>query len=58
MTCTSRSSSINHRFLFEYERMAEEYNFQTIAADDPVEVVQKTLRKELGHNFVRPQIAY
>ncbi|MBA4079565.1 MAG: thymidylate kinase [Cyanobacteria bacterium PR.023] len=36
------------QILFEYERMAEEYNFQTIAADDPVEVVQKTLRKELA----------
>jgi dTMP kinase len=36
------------QILFEYERMSEEYNFQTIAADDPVEVVQKTLRKELA----------
>lgn len=36
------------QILFEYERMADEYNFQTIAADDPIEAVQKRLRKELA----------
>lgn len=36
------------QILFEYERMADEYQFQVIAADDPVESVQKTLRKSLA----------
>ncbi len=32
------------QILFEYERMADEYQFQIIAADEPIETVQKTLR--------------
>ncbi len=36
------------QILFEYERMAKEFNFQSIAADDPVDAVQKALRKKLA----------
>ena len=32
------------QIVFEYERMADEYQFKVIAADDPIESVQKTLR--------------
>jgi dTMP kinase len=32
------------QILFEYERMADEYQFQIISADDPIEEVQKVLR--------------
>src|ERR1700722_2808706 len=32
------------QILFEYERMADEYKFQIVGADDPIEAVQKTLR--------------
>ncbi len=32
------------QILFEYERMADEYQFQIITSDEPIETVQKTLR--------------
>ena len=38
---------------FEYERMADEYCFQPIAADQPIEVVQKTLRASVRKLLVQ-----
>ena len=32
---------------YEYERMAEEYDFHMISASDPIDQVQKSLRKEI-----------
>lgn len=35
------------QILFEYEKMADQFDFRVVAADDPVEAVQKRIRKEL-----------
>jgi len=40
------------QIVFEYERMVEEYNFQAVSADDPVDQVQKVLR-----NAIKPLLA-
>jgi len=34
--------------MFEFERMAEANRFITLNAEDPVEAIQKVLRRELG----------
>jgi len=36
------------QILFEYERMAEEFDFKIISSSDPIDQVQKQLRKEIG----------
>ncbi len=38
---------------FEYERMADEYQFKVISADDPIEAVQKTLRSSVRKLLVQ-----
>lgn len=35
------------QILYEFEQMSGEFGFKVVAADDPVDEVQKTLRKEL-----------
>lgn len=35
------------QILYEFEQMSGEFGFKVVAADDPVEEVQKTLRKEM-----------
>jgi dTMP kinase len=44
------------KILQEYERMVEEYNFRAIAADEPIDGVQKLLRNNL-HKLLSDQIA-
>jgi dTMP kinase len=43
------------QILFEYEHMMDEYNFKVVAADDPIDTVQKILRNSvrelLGEDF-------
>ena len=36
------------QIVYEYERMAEEYDFHMINSSDPIDQVQKSLRKEIG----------
>lgn len=36
------------QIIFEYERMADEFGFRAVAADESVESVQKRIRKELS----------
>lgn len=36
------------QIVYEYERMAEDYNFHLINSDEPIEQVQKLLRKEIS----------
>lgn len=36
------------QILLEYERMVDEYDFKAIAADDPIDVVQKILRQNVN----------
>jgi dTMP kinase len=35
------------QILYEFEQMSGEFGFKVVAADDPVDEVQKTLRKEM-----------
>jgi len=35
------------QILFEYEHMMDEYNFKVVAADDPIDAVQKVLRNSV-----------
>jgi len=41
---------------FEYERMAAEFQFKVISADDPIEAVQKTLRSAVRKLLDQPSV--
>jgi len=42
------------QILFEYERMADEYQFQIVSADDPIDLVQKTLKTAVRKLLAQP----